>query len=124
MGGNGHATVLLSSMPATIATGMLMLMPCHARQITSTDPLMPHPQLDDAPAAISIMALESGATVHESPVSYMAFAAQDCSSRATSILPPPSGLGCFSHASLKGYEATPAVLLLLQTTSMRFPGGI
>lgn len=98
MCGNGHATAVGShahSIPTLlpITTGMLMLMPCHARQITSTDPLMPHPQLDDAPALISNMALESGATVHESPVSYMAFAAQD--SRATAILPPPSG----SHVS-------------------------
>lgn len=104
-----------------------MLMPCHARQITSTDPLMPHPQLDDAPAAISIVALESGATVHESPVSYMAFAAQDCSSRATPILPPPSGSDVSLMLAAMAERLLPLyciVLLLLQTTSMRFPGGI
>ncbi|KAL7796066.1 hypothetical protein V8C37DRAFT_20553 [Trichoderma ceciliae] len=48
-------------------------MPCHARQITSTqttlraagstDLMIPHPQLDDAPATISIMFLDSATAV-------------------------------------------------------------
>ncbi|UKZ91250.1 uncharacterized protein TrAFT101_006240 [Trichoderma asperellum] len=61
-----------------------------------------HTPSSTMPAPISIVDLDRGATVHESPVSYMAFTAQDCSSGATAILPPPLWLRCFSNASLDG----------------------
>ncbi|KAL7926021.1 hypothetical protein ACQKWADRAFT_172164 [Trichoderma austrokoningii] len=92
-----------SSVPAPIPSSWKregpMLWKWTCLQITSTDPSDATPP---ARRCSSCHQLHGRATVHESPVSYMAFAAQrPCYSH---ILPPPSGsLPCFSDARLRGY---------------------